>query len=200
MPILLFSGSTSGVELGSVDGAVTPIGPEYVGPPQGGVIEFGSVDGATPVPGISVLLESVAPDPLQPNMYFELFNAAGVKISDLATQTGCQFQEALNDVGSGSFTLQLDDTDAALVQPGTEVRAFLFGEVVFSFPVLSQPRIRYVDQSEEAGQTKQTSASDTSLAATHSPGSTRISTPRPSDPRLRITFDELWIERPEPAA
>lgn len=152
--LLLLSGSTQVVELGSVDGAIEPIGPAYIGPPIGATLDLPSVDGATPVPGIAAYNASAAPDPLFPNMYFELWTAGGVKLSDLETQSGCQFQDVLNDVGSGSLTLQLDDPDAALVVPGTEIRAFLFGNVVFSFPILQHPSIRYVDEAEEAGQTK----------------------------------------------
>ena len=234
MPILLLLDQPVGVTLPSVDGAVEPVGPAYLGPPVGAEFDLPSVDGATPVPGLSNIYSAVevatgtgssvtagtttvtvtdgtftdsapgdvvtvvgagpggtnlvttissvtnsttvevsdqasttvvdspwalavSPASLQSKFYVELWSSAGAKISDLVTQTGVQFQDTLNDVGSGSFALQLDDADAALLVPGTEVRAFLFGESVFSFPILQQPRIRYIDQSEEAGQTKQAS-------------------------------------------
>lgn len=160
MPMLLLLASTDEIlEVASVDGAVTPVGPAYVGSPTGTTLELPSIDGATPVPGISAYNESVAPDPLAPNMYFELWTLDGTKISDLETQSGAQFQDVLNDVGSGSFTLQLDDPQADLVVPGTEVRCYLFGNLVFSWPILQYPRIRYADPSEEAAETLQAAGS-----------------------------------------
>ena len=231
MPILLLLGGDQVIALPSVDGAVVPVGPAYIGPPVGGELNLPSVDGASPVVGLSQIYSAVvvssgtegsitagsttftAPDgafsglslndiftiagagpggsdlvttvasitdsttveladaasttvgpsewdigvspaSLQPKFYFELWTADGsAKLSDLATQTGAQFQEALNDVGSASFTLQLDDPDAALVVPSTEVRCYLFGQVVFSWPILQHPRIRYADPAEGSGRT-----------------------------------------------
>lgn len=152
---LIFPPPPIELDLASFDGYTPIIGPSeiFVGTPDPQPIDLASFDGYTPVAGISVLNENPTPDPFEPLMYARLFNAAGVKISDLATQSGVRFQDVFDDVGTGGLTLQLDDADAGLVQIGTEVRCYMFGQPVFSFPILQQPTINLWGDGEEAAQT-----------------------------------------------
>ena len=158
MPMLLLLGDADGpsfVDLGTFDGATAIGGPYYIGPPVGGVLDLASFDGATPVPGISARNVDPNPDPFEPQMYAELWSRDGVFISPLSTQSGVRFQDVLNDTGSGSLQIQLDDDDAALLVPGTEIRCYMFGEVVFTWEILQNPRIALHGEGEEAAQTKQ---------------------------------------------
>lgn len=182
MSLLLLAGgvpAATTVDVGSVDGATTINGVVSVGAPVPTVIEVGSVDGATPIRGIDVLgvAGSLAvrddwqvggqtpnPDyvegvsivgPFIPDLSAELWSNDGVFLSPLATQTGLRFQDVLNDFGSGQLSLQLDDPDIALLVPGTEVRCYLFGRLVFTFQIVQPPRIRALTSNEEAGMVKQ---------------------------------------------
>lgn len=154
MPIILLAGVTEDLgEIGTIDaGASIIVGPYEidlevnVAPLS---IDVATIDGAAPVAGIGILLEDTAPDPFQPDAYVALYNAAGVKISDLVTQNGVSWSDPLNETGAGRFNILLDDPDAALVIPGTEARIFMFGEVVFTFVILQNPRIARLQDGEE---------------------------------------------------
>jgi len=161
--LLLLGGGGTSLELGTFDGASAIGGPYFVGAPQGGLLELASFDGATPIAGISARNVDPNPDPFQPKMYAELWSRDGVFISSLATQQAVRFQDALNDVGSGSLEIQLDDADAALVVPGTEIRCYLFDEVAFTFEVLQNPRIALHSEGQEAAQRKSVSGQGRSI-------------------------------------
>ena len=153
--LLLLGGSSEAIDLASFDGATPIVGPYYVGTPTGETIDLASFDGATPIAGIGISNVDPNPDPFIPQMYAELWSSTGVFISSLETQSGVNFQDALNDTGSGSLTLQLDDPDVALLVPGTEVRCYMWGDVVFTWEILQKPRIRRYDPGEEAQHTLQ---------------------------------------------
>ncbi len=140
------------LDLASFDGETAVVGPIAVGPPQTNILDLASFDGATPVAGISVRNADPDPDPFVPSMYAELWSASGTFISTLSTQTGVQFQDTLNDVGSGRLTIQRDDPDAAQLVPGREVRCYMFGDVVFTWEILQPPQIVALTESEEAGE------------------------------------------------
>lgn len=153
-----------------------------LGGPETKFIDLASFDGATPITGPRVQNEPVIPAPLPwippppgpappvppepwplwvdefvPGMYAELWTIAigatpAVKLSSLTTQQGVRFQDVFNDSGSGALQLQLDDPDVALVKPGTEVRCFMFGEVVYTWSILAKPRIALHSEGEEAAQ------------------------------------------------
>jgi hypothetical protein len=152
--LLLLGGGEAQLDLGSFDGASEIGGPYFVGAPQGGLLDLASFDGATPIPGISAKNVDPNPDPFEPQMYAELWSRDGVFISALDTQQRVRFQDVLNDTGSGSLQIQLDDTDAALLVPGTEIRCYLFGEVAFTWEVLQNPQIALHGEGEEASRTK----------------------------------------------
>lgn len=167
------------------DGASAILGPYYVGPPLGGTFDILTFDGATPIPGPKLLTVVTVPvpvsptypsglasftvpvrppgdfgpppGPFQPQMWAELWSRDGEYISGLGTQSGVRFQDTLSDTGSGSLAIQLDDAEAALLKPGTEIRCFLFGELVFTWEVLQNPRISLIGAGEESAQTKQAS-------------------------------------------
>ena len=160
MPILLFLGAEQFVDVGTLD-AATPITGPFItlGGPETKFIDVASFDGRTPIVGPTIILPGAgpAPDVFVPGMYAELWTIAtdvtpAVKLSDLTTQQGVRFQDVFNDVGSGALQLQLDDPDVALVKPGTEVRCFMFDEVVYTWAILSKPRIVLHSEGEEAAQ------------------------------------------------
>jgi hypothetical protein len=174
--LLLFGGSSSELDLGTFDGASEIGGPYYVGTPQGGTFDLASFDGAVPIPGLTVLRQAAGapvpgvpspgfpvypavgnnppPGDFQPQMYAELWSRTGTFISALETQSGVRFQDVLNDTGSGSLQIQLDDDDAALLVPGTEIRCYMFGQVAFTWEILQNPRIALHAEGEEAARTK----------------------------------------------
>lgn len=175
--LLLLAGSpVTTLDLASFDGATSIGGPYFIGTPEGGTLDLASFDGAVPIPGLSVLRQSAGapvpgvpspgfpvypavgntppPGEFQPQMYAELWSRNGTFLSSLDTQQGVRFQDVLNAPGSGSLEIQLDDADAALLVPGTEIRCYLFGQVVFTWEVLQNPRITLHAQGEEAAQKK----------------------------------------------
>lgn len=81
-----------------------------------------------------------------------LYDRDGVWLSDLDNGFALEWQDPLNDVGSGSISIPLDDADSALFEAGVEVRCYLYEELVYAFEVEQDPSITRIDEGEEHDQ------------------------------------------------
>lgn len=145
--------SITEIELPSIDGATTPPGPadvELFDPDSFRDIDLPSIDGASTPPGVILDHFPVIEIPYLPIVTAKLYDRFGTLLSDLDNAYGINFQDPFNDVGSGSISMPFDDPDASLLAASTEVRCYLYGELVYSWEIEQDPKVNPIDEGEES--------------------------------------------------
>lgn len=143
------------IELPSIDGASPPIGPadvELYDPGSLQDIELPSIDGASAPGGVTLDHFPIIEIPFLPVVTAKLHDRLGNLLSDLDNAYGITFQDPFNDVGTGSISMPFDDPEAALITASTEVRCYLYGELVYSWEVEQDPKVNPIDEGEESKQ------------------------------------------------
>lgn len=89
--------------------------------------------------------------PPSPTVEFKVFTRGGAYLTNLPDAQGRQWQDVLNDTGTGAVTVGLSDPDLAHLAEGNIVRCYLDGMVAFSWVVGPMDQST-VSAEEEAGE------------------------------------------------
>ena len=94
------------------------------------------------------------PDPADPpkDVRVRLFSSTGTPIGWLDNATNVEWQDPLNEVGFGRFSLPLDDPLADDITTSSEIRCYLYGVLAFTFIVETAPTRDAISPGEEAAQ------------------------------------------------
>lgn len=94
-------------------------------------------------------LDAPAPDEPSFDVRAELYSATGTLLATLDGAHGLSWQEALNEPGTGSITVQLDDDAAPLFTAGCVVRCYCYEVEAFAFIIDKDPHRTTVAAGEE---------------------------------------------------
>jgi hypothetical protein len=142
-----------GIAPDTVDGATVVNGPAYVGSSTVGetTIYPGTVDGASSPVGPSVLRSNDLV--VEPEITVSVWSSGGALLLATLNPIAANWQDPLNDIGSGSIEIPGDDPNGALFVPGNELHFTYFGETVFVVPIARPASRVLIAESEESGQT-----------------------------------------------
>ena len=143
------------IDLDSIDASFPPVGPAYVelfDPDSTLDVDLPSIDGSSLPVGVVVEHYPIVEVPFLPDVTVELYDRDGVLLSALENASGVRWQDPFNDVGTGSITLPLDDPDSALLVASTEIRCYLYGELVYAWELAQDPTVNAIAEGEESAQ------------------------------------------------
>lgn len=146
-----------GLSVPSIDGAtaVPGIGTLELWDPVTNplIVEVPSIDGASSPPGVTV--RTATEDSVilaAPDVYAHLYNSSGALVSTLDNQVSVEWQDPQNEVGVGTLVVNRHDYDPSLFAVGSEVRCFLYGDLVFTFLIEVPPEAEVVGDGDEVSE------------------------------------------------
>lgn len=131
--------------LGTIATGESVPGPSFTSPQS---FTLGTIPSATGTIGGPSFTGGAAPDAQVPRIAVRAYSRAGALLADLVDSFERQWQDPLNDAGTGSFKLQNDDADIGDIDYGDVIRFSIDDQTRFAILVERKDRTS-ISQSEE---------------------------------------------------